>query len=103
MLSIGLPAHAVQISEATLPRLILPSSTTDPLIPIYRASGIVDSGDIANAGVATSVTCTNLSSVSGSIRYIVRNFGGTVVSSGSARFKLGGSPADTLCNVGWWA
>ena len=47
------------------------------LTPIYRITGVADSGSASNAGVATSVHCTNFTASNQQVQYIVRSAGGT--------------------------
>ena len=53
---------------------------------IYRASGLRDNGRATNTGVATSIHCTNLTTTSQQVQYILRDFDHT----------LGASPTFTL-------
>ena len=53
---------------------------------IYRASGLRDNGRATNAGVATSIHCTNLTTTSQRVQYVLRDFDHT----------LGASPTFTL-------
>src|SRR6266568_2250690 len=45
----------------------------DPELILYRFPGVRDDGGGLNAGVATSVHCTNFSGTTETIRYVVRN------------------------------
>jgi hypothetical protein len=56
-----------------------PNAVGDPLKVIYRISGIADSGSAAGAGQATTIMCTNLSTVTETLSIVVRNFNGVVV------------------------
>jgi hypothetical protein len=75
-----LPAHAQ--NRATTPTLAPPtSSTTDPVILIYRVTGVRDDGAAARAGTATALHCTNLSEVAETLQILVRDFTGSLVSN----------------------
>ena len=56
---------------------------------IYRASGLRDNGRATNAGVATSIHCTNLTTTSQQVQYILRDFNGA----------LGANPTFTLAST----
>jgi len=72
------PASAQDRVEGAAPAAGL-SISTDPLIQVYRFSGVRDDGGANLAGTATSFHCTNFSGVTESFRVQVRNFGGTIV------------------------
>ena len=58
------------------------SATTFPsLTTIYIITGVKDSGDAMNVGVATAIQCSNVSGVTTSIRFQVLNFTGAVLAS----------------------
>ena len=71
---------------------ILPvqAATTDPLRLIYRISGVTDSGSAPNSGTATAFHCTNFSTVTERIRFLVRKDDGPVA---------GGRAVDVSPNV----
>ncbi|HYU11796.1 MAG TPA: hypothetical protein VEK82_04415 [Stellaceae bacterium] len=48
----------------------------DPLNTLYIFPGVRDSGEADNTGVATSIHCSNFSSVLEKIQYIVLNYDG---------------------------
>ena len=58
-----------------------PLATTDPLVRLYRISGVRDNGGATNAGVATSFHCTSFSTVDERVRITLRNFNATQVAS----------------------
>ena len=59
-------------------------STTFPaLTPIYFASGAMDNNDTTSSGVATVVSCSNMSGQTASIRYQFRGENGTPVAGGT--------------------
>lgn len=58
-----------------------PYATTDPLLVIYRVSGVFDSGDSDGAGIATIFHCSNTSSVQEKLQIQVRQFNGTVLAT----------------------
>jgi hypothetical protein len=75
-----LPANAQE--RATRGVLFPPTtSPTDPILLIYRASGVRDDGSGPSAGVATVFLCTNLSSANELLTVLVRNFDGTLLAS----------------------
>jgi len=51
--------------------------------PIYRASGVRDSGGAAGVGVATAIHCTNFDTTAATVRVRIRNFNGQVVGDSS--------------------
>ena len=59
---------------------ILPAAaaTTDTEVLIYRFPGVLDDGSAGQAGVATSIHCTNFSGAVENVRIVVRNFDGTI-------------------------
>jgi hypothetical protein len=57
------------------------AATTDPEIIIYRASGVIDTGSASGAGVATVFQCTNVSTVSENLRFVIRNFNSIIVAN----------------------
>jgi hypothetical protein len=61
------------------------SATTFPsLTTIYVISGVVNSADAADAGLATAFQCSNVSGVTTSIRFLVLSRTGTVLASSTA-------------------
>ena len=81
LLSISLPALAADRAVTSPSQVTLPNATTDPLIPIYRTSGVRDDGQDLNLGVATVIHCTNLSSVTETLKIILRQWNGSVLST----------------------
>ena len=59
------------------------AATTDPEIIIYRFPGVRDDGSANSVGVATSFHCTNFSGVTETIRWVTRDFDGTLKSNAS--------------------
>src|SRR3954465_10772934 len=57
----------------------VPLAATDPLVAIYRASGVSDTGSGVQLGVATAFPCTSSSTVAEKLRNIVRAPNGTVI------------------------
>jgi hypothetical protein len=58
------------------------SATTFPsLTTIYIITGVKNSGDGADQGVATAIQCSNVSGVTTNIRFLVLNAGGAVLAS----------------------
>jgi hypothetical protein len=58
------------------------AAQSDPEIIIYRASGVLDTGTFVG-GVATVFQCTNVSTVSESLRFVIRNFNSVIVVNAS--------------------
>ena len=57
-------------------------ATTFPsLTTIYIVTGVKDSGDAMNVGVAMAVQCSNVSGVTTTVRFLVLNFNGAVLNS----------------------
>ena len=56
------------IAAAALTAALPAQATTFSLRTIYVASGVFDSGDLADLGTATSVHCSNLSGKSATVR-----------------------------------
>ena len=50
----------------------------DPEVIIYRFPGVFDSGHTAVQGTATSFHCTNFSGVTENIRFVTRDFDGSL-------------------------
>ena len=57
------------------------AAVDDPEVIIYRFPGVRDDGGAANTGVATSFHCTNFSGVPENIRFVTRDFDGTLKSN----------------------
>jgi len=55
------------------------SLTTDPLIQIYRFTGLRDNGGATGVGVATAIHCTNFSATTENLRIKVFQFTGVAV------------------------
>jgi len=55
-----------------------PNAVGDPLLRIYKVSGIRDNGGGSESGVATSFHCTSFSTVNETLRIGVRNFNATI-------------------------
>ena len=61
------------------------SATTFPaLTNIYFGSGVTDSGEGISVGVATMVSCTNISGNNATIRFLVWNANGARVNAGGS-------------------
>ena len=56
-----------------------PFLPTDPLIALYRITGITDNGGAANTGVATSFHCFNGTATAQGLRFAIRGATGAVV------------------------
>jgi hypothetical protein len=69
-----------------------PLAATDPLLRIYRISGVRDNGGGSEVGVATSFHCSSASTVNESLRIVVRNFDDTLVATRTFILR----PRDTL-------
>jgi hypothetical protein len=59
--------------------LAAPSLTTDPLMQIYRFTGMRDNGGAANTGLATAIHCMNFSVATESLRIKVFQYTGAAV------------------------
>src|SRR5262249_4662984 len=57
------------------------AATTDPEIIIYRASGVIDTGSAASTGTATVIHCTNVSTATENVRFVVRNFNSVIATN----------------------
>ena len=57
------------------------AATTDPEVIIYRFPGVRDDGGALTVGVATVFHCTNFSGVTETIRFVTRDFDGTLKSN----------------------
>jgi hypothetical protein len=57
--------------------------TFSQLTTIYLGSGVLDDGNSANTGTATSFTCSNVSGVTAQIRYLVLAANGQLAKSHS--------------------
>jgi len=60
------------------------AAQSDPEIIIYRFPGVLDSGGPTNVGAATSFHCTNFSTTAETLRIVVRNNGGAILSNVSS-------------------
>jgi hypothetical protein len=58
-----------------------PATTFPSLTTIYVISGVLNSSDAADAGVATAFQCSNVSGVTTSIRFLVLSDAGAVLAS----------------------
>jgi hypothetical protein len=58
--------------------LAAPSLTTDPLMQIYRFTGLRDNGGAVNVGVASAIHCMNFSVTTESLRIKVFQYTGAV-------------------------
>lgn len=56
---------------------VAPLATTDPYKVVYRVTGVTDDGDASNAGVATSIMCTNFSQSTEYVQYNVLRYSGS--------------------------
>src|SRR5262245_44522918 len=57
------------------------AATTDPEIIIYRGSGVADNGGAAGTGTATVFHCTNVSTVTENVRFVIRNFNSVIAAN----------------------
>ena len=85
-LALALPAQA---QDPRKPRAVpvAPQAVTSPLKPIYRVPGVRDNGAADNAGLATIFSCSSFSAVDENIRFVVRQFEGSIVKD--ATFLIG--------------
>jgi hypothetical protein len=58
-----------------------PYATTDPLLTIYRVSGVSDDGGAENVGMATVFHCSNTSGVTERLQFQIRQYPGTIIST----------------------
>ena len=86
-IAFALPIHAAD--RAASP----PTSVGGPLALTYVVSGVFDNGGAFNAGVATSIHCTNTSTTSENIQIVVRTFDGTIV--GNTTFAVASASTTT--------
>ena len=70
------------------PAITFPSLTT-----IYVASGVLDDGGVENAGIATSVHCSNVSGQFAEVRVLVLNHLGNVEGAATVGILHGGTQA----------
>jgi hypothetical protein len=68
--------------------------TTDPMVGIYRFTGVRDNGGAAGTGTATSFHCTNFSGATESLRIQIRQFTGVVVKD--ATYNIGHNVTYTM-------
>ena len=71
-------ATLIAVSAAALTAALPAQATTFSLRVIYVASGVFDSGDLADVGTATSVHCTNLSGKTATVRVLFYSRNGLV-------------------------
>jgi hypothetical protein len=91
LLAAMLPAQAQRAyPEGAAPAA--PLATTDPLVRLYRISGVRDNGGGVEFGVATSFHCSSASTVDETLRITLRNFDGTQVASRAVTLP----PRDTV-------
>jgi hypothetical protein len=91
LLAAMLPAHAQRAyPEGAAPAA--PLATTDPLVRLYRISGVRDNGAGADGGVATSFHCSSFSTVDEKLRITLRNFNHTQVANRTVTIH----PLDTV-------
>jgi hypothetical protein len=76
----------VNAEPQTVNRTSSASVSFGQLRTIYIASGVRDTSEPPNIGVATSFLCTNVSGVPARVRYLVLGFSGNIV--GNAQFSL---------------
>lgn len=86
-----LPAQAQQkpYQEGKAPAGIHTLAVSDPLKIIYHISGVTDTGDDPNVGVATSIHCTNFGTVPETVKFVIRFNGGTAATSRSTTLNPG--------------
>ena len=70
-------AAGLSMAETSADRRAQQARTFPKLTPIYRISGIFDTGAGNLLGTATSVHCTNFGSSDARVQYVVRNSSGT--------------------------
>jgi hypothetical protein len=77
LIALLVPAAAQQrpFPEGSAPA---PKAVGDPLLRIYKVSGIRDNGGGADTGVATTFHCTSFSTVNETLRIGVRNFNASI-------------------------
>ena len=74
-----IPALVVSAALAIGIATPAPAGVNDPEVIIYRFPGVRDTGGADNSGVATSFHCTNFSGATESVRMVIRNdFGGLI-------------------------
>lgn len=71
------PVAAQSLTRNPETQSISPQAGTDPLKVIYRVSGLIDDGGADNSGVASVVTCTNFSSTSENLRFVILHWDGS--------------------------
>ena len=71
--------------------LVQPASaiTFSKLTTIYVGSGVIDSGNSANTGLATSIHCSNVSGAAVQVRSLVLRHNGTLAGSLTASLSHG--------------
>jgi len=71
-LAMALPmTAAAQRASGTF---VVPNAVGDPLMPIYRGSGVRDDGAASNTGIATAIHCTSFSIGTETVRLTIRNW-----------------------------
>ena len=65
--------------------------TFPTLTTIYVGSGVYDSGDSTNAGVATVVSCSNVSGQSANVRFLVLSAAGSAAGNQTLNLQHGRS------------
>jgi hypothetical protein len=71
-----LATSALAISALVAGTLAVQAAVGDPLKVIYRVTNVIDNGGASNTGVATSITCTNLSMVTETLNVVIRSVNG---------------------------
>jgi hypothetical protein len=90
---------AIAIAAIALAGSVPTGATTFPtLTNIYFASGVVDNSEDDFLGIATVISCSNLSGQAASVRYFFRRDNGTV--AGSATLPLANLAAQTITTEG---
>src|SRR5262245_24709355 len=75
-IAFALPVHAQDRFQQGAPTP--PAVVGGPLGLIYAVNGVRDNGAGSNVGVATVFHCTNFSTTSEQIQFVMRHFDGTV-------------------------
>jgi hypothetical protein len=83
-----LPAHAQDRANQNLPSFGGQASG-GPMSLLYVVSGVRDNGGPDNTGAAASFHCSNASTVSESLQFVVRNFDATVISTNTFTVSSG--------------
>jgi len=77
-LAMAFPIAAGQRAPGATPYAV-PNAVTDPLIPIYRGSGVRDDGGVDGTGIATAIHCTSFSGGTETVRLTIRNYDNTLL------------------------